>query len=287
MLLGQLSLLGLIIFGFLFIMSLFRKDRKTVPFFIITVAFSVVFFIIVTPESDNRKPEKITRKPAEPEEIPEEPEELDVNIIEDKTDDDDNTPIKLPEGPIPNPIPYEGNGDDVIEIKKPETGPIVLYVKGNQDSNRNHFTIHGYDDDDKLTDIFINIHDPYEGQTLDVSGRTSLLEIQASGAWEIEVRSVRSMEKINLPGKLTGEGDEVFILDDYVMSATIEGNKDTGPYAPQLKVIGYKPAVKADEFFYNSFLTTFDENYQGTVEVDDYIHILGVFAESPWSIEIE
>ncbi|MDL2248856.1 copper amine oxidase N-terminal domain-containing protein, partial [Tyzzerella sp. OttesenSCG-928-J15] len=81
---------------------------------------------------------------------------------------------------------YHGSGDDVIKIEHPDDIS-VLYITGNGEDQ--HFAVKGYNDDNKFTDLYVNTTDPYEGITLDFESETSTLEISATGAWTIEIRS--------------------------------------------------------------------------------------------------
>ena len=123
---------------------------------------------------------------------------------------------------VPEPYVYEGSGDSVIEIEHPE-GIYVLYVKGNSDSR--HFAVKGYDEDSNNTELFVNTTDPYEGVTIDPDQETVMLEINASGAWVVEVRSIWSCDAISDSTPYTGTGDNIVLVNTKAKMAEIEGNK--------------------------------------------------------------
>lgn len=267
MLLGQLFLLNFIVFSFLVIMSLVRRDGKVIRNIVIAGISLIVFFVIGNPDTDKNEIVK-----------DDDPQEVKINK---------NKKLKRAEGPIPDPITYKGSGDDVIDIEKTEIGPIVLFINGNQDSDSKSFTIQGYDNKDKKTHRFLNTNDPYEGYTLDAVGTTSLLDINASGSWEVETHSIRSMEKVEFPGKLTGSNDAVFILEEEVSRATIEGNTDPSVSSPYLKIKGHELSTDKDDFINYLLVDVSDDNYQGKVKVDNYIEILTIETEGPWSIDLK
>lgn len=106
MLLGQFFLLSFIIFSFLFVMSLVRRDGKAIRNLVIAGISFIVFFVIVSPDNDENK----TIKEDDPIKI--ETNEDDIEEI------NENKELTQAEGPIPDPITYDGSGDDVIDIEK-------------------------------------------------------------------------------------------------------------------------------------------------------------------------
>lgn len=208
--------------------------------------------------------EPVEEEPAEEPIVEEEPEEEPIEPAEEE--------IYEPE-PVPDPIIYTRNGDDIIKIEKPEDGPVMLYIKGNDDSR--HFSVKDYDANDNRTNLFVNTTSPYEGITLDSEGTTVLLEIKAQGSWTIESRSVRSARVIESPGSINGTGDEVLLVKGDSSSATIKGN----PNARHFAVKGYNPNR-------NLMVNTTDA-YEGTVRVARNTFLLEITAEDDWEILLE
>ncbi len=66
--------------------------------------------------------------------------------------------------PLPAPKVYQGSGDSVVDIEKPDSSGVgVLYVRGNAGSR--HFAVQGFDAANESTSLFVNTTDPYEGIT--------------------------------------------------------------------------------------------------------------------------
>lgn len=191
-------------------------------------------------------------------------------ITEEDIEETEPVPEPLP---IPEAIVYEGTGDDVIKIEKPEDGPVVLFIKGNAESR--HFAVKGYDNNDNSTELFVNTTESYEGITLDPSGLTTLLEISGNGSWTIESRSVRSMRVIESPGSIEGNGDEVLLVEGNPSLAKIKGNSQERHFA----VKSYNPN--------RSLLVNTTEVYEGTTRVEKNAIILEITGTGDWSIDLE
>lgn len=248
-LIGQLGLLGFIIFGFLFMKSLIKSDGKGIQNFIITAIFSIIFLVALVP-----------------------------NYIDSK-------------GFIPNSNVYKGHGSDKIDIEKVDDGPLVLYVEGNEDSK--HLSIDGYNENDKPVDDFSFSNEPYGGLLLFFDSvllappETTSLKIINEGPWKVEARSLRTVETVKSPGKITGTGPDVFLVDGNVNKATIEANNNESTSRPRIQVWGYSLPTNKDRN--KSFLihSSSEKNYEGTVKVDDYVSVLAVRTEDPWTINLE
>ncbi len=182
-------------------------------------------------------------------------------------------PVEEEIEPVPDAIVYTGTGDSVIKIEKPEEGPVMLYIKGN-DTER-HFAVTGFDADDNRTTLFVNTTNQYEGITLDPGGTTDLLEIKGYGSWIVESRSIRSARIVESPGSISGTGDEVLLVEGDPTLATIEGNPDARHFA----VLGYSPNR-------NLMINTTDV-YKGTVRVQRGTFVLEINAVGDWNISLE
>lgn len=255
MLLGQLSLLGFIIFSFLFIMSLIKSDGKGIRNFIITAIFSIIFLIAVIPNYINN--------------------------------DSGSNNV----GIIPKPNVYEGHGDDKIEIENVDDGPLILYIKGNKESS--YLSIDGYNINNKPTNDFWFSNEPHEGLVLFNKSEiysppeTTSLKVISEDAWEIETRSLRSLETIKSPGEVKGTGPDVFLIDGNVNKATIQGNKDKSISHPALHVEGYTFPTNKDRNKRFQILHTTENSYKGTVKVDDYLSALSIRSDDSWTIKLE
>ena len=188
--------------------------------------------------------------------------------------DDEEDEVEEEDAPIPNPIVYEGHGDDVISIESPEEGPVVLFIKGNEEGR--HFAVKGYDDNDNATELFVNTSDPYAGTTLDDSGKTTVLEISAVGPWTIESQSIRGMRSLESPGTIEGTGDEVLLVEGETNLIEVKGNEEERHFA--LKGYG-------DSGSYLIVNTT--DVYEGKNRMESGTSVLEVNAVGDWSITIE
>jgi hypothetical protein len=176
---------------------------------------------------------------------------------------------------IPTPIKYNGRGDDVIEIEKPDEGRCVFYIKGNEEGG--YFSVKGYDNRNNYTSLFVNTTDEYEGITLD-KNNTMSLAIKSKGPWLIETRSLKSLRKINTAIHFTGTGDEVLLVDGKPKIATITSYSNINNYSDH-----YLFAIKAYNSKSNSLVYT-NEIYDGKVRVPSDTKLIEIIADSKWDI---
>lgn len=170
------------------------------------------------------------------------------------------------------PIIYSGNGDSVVNIDVPND-LWVLYVKGNDDSK--HFAVKGYDSNDSYTELFVNTTDPYEGITFDPDQETVQLEINASGDWYIEIRSVYSCDIITSSDTYYSSGDSVFLLNYDAKTAAISGNNGKKHFA--VKSYGD----------YSDLMVNTTDPYSGVVKLKYDPVLFVVSAEGSWNIKFE
>lgn len=252
MLLGQISLLGFIIFIFLFIMSLFRKDGKALLYFILTVIFLIPFFVINS---------SLTKQDKRSEE----------DIIEE---------------PIPDSIIYEGNGDDTIVIESPDDGPIVLDIEATPDSSR--FSIDSYNENEvPFGPVIINFFSD-KGTVFLPKKRTqnppvvSHLDIKYESNWIIKSRSLRSVRAIESKSKIEGTDDDVLLIKGKFKKAKIKYENEDMP----LQVDGYNSkADNSETYFYP--LVDQEKGFNSTVKIDKHIDVIVIKAIGPWSIKIK
>jgi hypothetical protein len=115
--------------------------------------------------------------------------------------------------PTANPYKYNGQGDSVIDITKPDpSGPAILKITYAGGGN---FAIWNYDDLGNKIDLLVNTIGSYTGtRPIDflVGENTARLEITASGKWTIEIQSLSEVRTQPIPGTITGTGDDVILL---------------------------------------------------------------------------
>jgi hypothetical protein len=165
---------------------------------------------------------------------------------------------------------YTGNGDDVIEIELlPEIS--VFQITGNADGR--HFSVKGYNSDGDSTDLFVNTSDVYNGTVIDPTQETSLLEISATGEWEVEVSSIYSQQMISIGDTINGSGDEILLIKSYGKTASISGNPNERHFA-----------VKTYGAAGNDLLINTTDVYDGKVMLNSEPVILEISAVGEWSV---
>lgn len=126
------------------------------------------------------------------------------------------------EGPVPRPVTYRGSGPKTIAVRKPERGPVLVYVKG---ANANGlFQVSSVDAGGRTNGLLVHSLKPYEGVRLldELPVReTAKLTIDATGPWTVQLRSVRSAPSFGTA--TTGTGDAVVRYTGPGGPATIRG----------------------------------------------------------------
>jgi len=259
-----------------------KRLKFITPLLVLSMIFSISCAseeVSVEEEAEPVKEEVVGKELTE--ELVESKEELVVEELEaEETIEEElveEEPMEYPE-PIPEPNVYESAGDDIIDIEKPEDELLaIMYVRGNEASR--HFAINGYDAAGERTYLFVNTTDPYEGIVqLNVDSRrgdTTRLEVSGTGSWYIEIRSLRSARAASAPGKIIGEGDEVFLVEGELDTAFIVGN-DAGRHF----------AIKGYNSRGNLLVNTTDP-YEGRVMVPSDISVIEVTGFGEWEINFE
>lgn len=190
-------------------------------------------------------------------------------------------PTNIPEPtsmPLPTqaPILLSGSGDSVVNVKKSDD-PMLIHIIGN--SVGAHFAVWNLDASGDSIDLLVNTTDPYDGvRALDflVGEHTVRLEITATGPWEIEILPLGSARVLEVPGTISGDGDDLIRLSGLAADlAIIEGNAGSSHFA----VFSYGSGGL------NLLVNTTDP-YSGTVILEDGVLYLEITAEGSWSIGI-
>lgn len=175
---------------------------------------------------------------------------------------------------------YSGTGDDVVEISKPDKGlPALLVVSGNRASR--FFAVVTRDGSGNRIGALVNTTDPYDGIVpIDLPPRTntSLLEISASGRWNLQVWSIGAAQRVEVPGTFEGEGDNVLWIEGEPSRARIQGNAASRYFA----VIAYDGSGNR----LGAKVNTTDP-YSGTVFMPDETLLLQVTAVGGWSVNLK
>lgn len=183
-------------------------------------------------------------------------------------------PTNTPE-PSPTPIVFTGSGDAVVDITKANE-PMLVHIVGN--AGRRFFAVQSYDTTGNQLDLLVNTTDPYDGvRPLDFMANelTTRFQIQAVGKWTIEVLPLTAARVLEVPGTITGIGDDVVILrGGKPDTAKIKGNAGGRFFAVQ----GYGAR--------RSLLVNTTDPYDGTVILSNDTAIIEVRAIGEWSIEV-
>ncbi len=181
----------------------------------------------------------------------------------------------LPPTEIPAPLVYTGTGDSIVDVEKSYDAAIV-HITGNDASN--YFGVTSYDANNEVLDLLVNTTDPYDGvRPMDFMANqvTARFEVQASGPWTIEVSPFASVEKLIIPGEISGKGDYVFaIAGGTPDTAVITGNADSYYFG----VTGYST--------WPDMLVNTTDPYDGTVLLDSDTFVIVVQAVGDWTVKI-
>lgn len=177
--------------------------------------------------------------------------------------------------PTPTPAVFSGSGDSVVSLNKSQE-PMIIHISGNAQSQ--HFAVESYDAAGNYLELLANTIEPYDGvRPIDFleDHHTTRLQVTAVGDWRIELMPITAARVLSVPGEISGNGDDVIILNGTPDVATISGNQAASNFA----VIGYGT--------FPDLLVNTIEPYQGQVIVEPDTVVLEVNATGPWTIVIE
>lgn len=186
---------------------------------------------------------------------------------------------------IPETIIYEGSGDDLIDITRPDSQKnYLIYIEGN--NSENHFSVLGVDDSGNDTILFVNTVEYYEGLNLAYadgitqSNPTEKLEISSATGdnWYIEVRPIEKAVNITGRSSYRNSGDYVFKIDESVGSVAINRADNMGNFI----VEGYTSDFKNYDLLVNEI-----GSYKGTVRVSSNVRCFAVTAPTSSSWEFD
>jgi hypothetical protein len=113
-----------------------------------------------------------------------------------------------------NPFLYEGRGDQVVDITKPDpSGPGIMKISYSGGGN---FVVENYDDQGNQIELLVNVIGSYKGTVpLDFleNESTTRLQITSSGNWTIEILPMTEVRQETIPGQIAGVGDDVVYLN--------------------------------------------------------------------------
>ncbi|MHB0979634.1 MAG: S-layer homology domain-containing protein [Thermoleophilia bacterium] len=172
-------------------------------------------------------------------------------------------------------VTLSGSGDDVVPVSK-GIGPAVAHITGN--AAEAYFGVTGYDSHQDMLDLLANATNLYEGirpVDFDVGDHTAMFEVKATGAWNIELRSLGTVRSLAYGAAISGSGDEVIRLLGAPKTLHIVGNTADRYFG----VVGYGASW--------DLLANETDQYDGRVLVDPGVIVLEIQATGPWSITSE
>ena len=172
---------------------------------------------------------------------------------------------------LPDPIVYSGTSDDYFDIE-PFDSLYYFEISGN--GNSEYFDIIGYDVYGNRTELFVNTTDPYSGYVLDPGQDTRSLEVKASGAWSVKIRSLYDCPLLTLGEGYSGIGDDVLLLPLDCTAADIRGNQASGYF-------GVETYGKGHDLLVNT-----TDPYSGIVRLDRDATVMTIHATGSWSVTI-
>jgi hypothetical protein len=153
---------------------------------------------------------------------------------------------------------------------------MLIHITGNASSR--HFAVVSRDAAGESIDLLVNTTEPYDGvRPLDFreGEHTMRLEITATGDWTIEILDLTVARRLEVPGTIEGEGDDVvWLTGGAADTARIVGNASERHFA----VIAYGRGI--------DLLVNTTEVYDGTVIIPAGTLMLEIKATGPWTIEV-
>lgn len=172
---------------------------------------------------------------------------------------------------LPDPIVYSGTSDDYFDIE-PFDSLYYFEISGN--GNSEYFGIIGYDVYGNRTELFVNTTDPYSGYVLDPGQDTRSLEVKASGAWSVKIRSLYDCPLLTVGEGYSGIGDDVLLLPSGCTAADISGNHAAGYFGVETYGNGH------------DLLVNTTDPYSGTVRLDRDATVMTIHASGSWSVTV-
>jgi hypothetical protein len=176
--------------------------------------------------------------------------------------------------PTPEPILLSGSGDSVVDIDRDRIGIMHITYSG-----RRNFIVESYDANGEEIELLVNTIGDYEGTiffNIRDDDDIARLSIKSSGDWTIEVLPLSMTRHENIPGTITGKGDDVVYLtggtpDILIIDASITSRNFI------IFAWGDDRDLVVNEI----------APYTGTVIVSSSTMLLEIKADGDWSIEVK
>lgn len=172
--------------------------------------------------------------------------------------------------PPPPPVVYEGTGDDVIEVAKPE--PVSIAIISHRGSR--NFAVWTLGADNEKLDLLVNVIGDYDGTRLVDADEdaTRRIEISADGPWRIELAPLSSARAFD--PSIDGVGDDVVI---YMGGTGIATLHHSGQSNFAIWYYGSRTDLLVNEI----------GPYDGRVPIGGGPAVLDINADGPWSVTVE
>lgn len=170
---------------------------------------------------------------------------------------------------------YRGSGDTLLNIQK-GIGEVLVHIVGN--SARKDFDVIARDSNKKAIDLLVRTTNPYDGiRKMDVyeGEHTALLDITATGEWEVKIYPFYAIYIAVAPERVDGVGDNILHIEGGPFNIRICGIVESGE-------IG----VFAHYSDYSDLLVSSSKSIDETFEVFPDIIFLEILTTERWSIEL-
>ena len=105
-----------------------------------------------------------------------------------------------------------------------------------------------------------------------------MIEIEAPGNWEIELRSIQETEIVESPGTFEGSGDDVFMLDGKPDVIEVIGNEQERHFS----VEAYEVPLGRGDLIVNT-----TDYYEGRNRISSEVELVKVTAYGEWQVTLE
>jgi len=123
----------------------------------------------------------------------------------------------------PAPTVYEGSGDTVVSVEKPDPGaPAVAQITNSGSCN---FVVWSLDSNRERADLLINTIGSYEGVVAVDTDRDAAraLEITSDGSWRVELHSASDARRVGAVADGTGDDVVTYVGDAGVATLSHSG----------------------------------------------------------------
>ena len=180
--------------------------------------------------------------------------------------------------PPPQPIVLSGSGDMVLDINK-WLGPAIVHFAHTGQSN---FIVESFAAENSRIDLLVNTIGNFKGVVpVDFDGTdTKRFTIKADGPWEVQILPLSSATKMNVPGSIAGEGDDVILLGG---AAPDKITIDASQASSNFVLLSYSNPSSIDRL---DLLANEIAPYTGVVLAPNGTGILVITATGPWKLDI-